>query len=492
MEKNDIYRQIPRVDSLMQKMEERGMVREYGYESVRAAVREALEELRGKLSVCRTAQEVQSMVSRLQERIEDKIKVQRQEGICPVYNGTGIVLHTGLGRAPLGENALEQAVRIAGGYSTLEYDLEKGRRGDRCASVERLVCQLTGAEAAVAVNNNAAAVLLALNTIASGGEVIVSRGELVEIGGQFRIPDVIGSSGASLREVGTTNRTRLEDYESAVCGETRALLKVHTSNYRIVGFTESVDVDELCGLSAENGNGRIPVIVDLGSGMLRDYDLSGLPQEPTVAEALRKGADVVCFSGDKLMGGPQAGIIAGRKCYVERMKKNPLYRALRIDKMTGSLLENVLRAHCDRERALREIPVLRMLARSPEMIEKEAEKFAGMLAEAAEEDQAVIRAEECVSEAGGGSIPGMGIRSFGVSIEPCKISAGELESRLRHLEIPVIARVHRGRVLLDLRTFSEEGQAYLIMQLSEKNLLSKEGYCGAEKQEGEGTCGISS
>lgn len=492
MEKNDIYRQIPRVDSLMQKMEERGLVREYGYESVRAAVRETLEELRGELSGCRTVQEVWNLVSRLQERIEDKIKPRVKEGIRPVYNGTGIVLHTGLGRAPLGEKALEQAARIAGGYSTLEYDLEKGGRGDRCVYVERLVCQITGAEAAVAVNNNAAAVLLALNTIACGGEVIVSRGELVEIGGQFRIPDVIESSGAYLREVGTTNRTRLEDYGAAVCGETRALLKVHTSNYRIVGFTESVDVDELCSLNAENEKGRIPVIVDLGSGMLRNYDLCGLPEEPTVAAALKKGADVVCFSGDKLMGGPQAGIIAGRRIYIERMKKNPLYRALRIDKMTGALLENVLTDHCDRERALREIPVLRMLARSPETIEKEAENFAGMLTEVTEEYSAVIRVEECVSEAGGGSIPEMGIQSFGVSIEPCKISAGELESRLRHLETPVIARVHRGRVLLDLRTFSAEGQAYLITQMREKNLLSKERYCGAGKQEGEGKCGISS
>ena len=316
MEKNEIYRRLPRVDSLMKEKETEELVKEYGYDCVLDAVRRALDAAREELGYCATdaeeelAETMGRSLSGIRNKIREILCRENRMNLIPVVNGTGIILHTGLGRAPLGREVLLHAGQVTGGYSDLEFDLETGKRGERCLNFEETVCRVTGAEAAMAVNNNAAAMLLILSALASGGEVIVSRGELVEIGGGFRIPEIMELGGAALREVGTTNRTCPEDYRRAVCQETKAFLKVHTSNYRIIGYTRETTLEELAELKEETG---LPVIQDLGSGVLVDLGKYGLAREPMVQESVRSGADVVSFSGDKLLGGPQAGIIVGKR-----------------------------------------------------------------------------------------------------------------------------------------------------------------------------------
>ena len=363
---------------------------------------------------------------------------------------------------------MERAFALTTGYSNLEYNLEEGRRGERYSHFEKLLCKLTGAEAAMAVNNNAAAVMLILSSLAKGGEVVVSRGELVEIGGKFRIPDVMEQSGATLVEVGTTNKTHYSDYEEAITEETKALLKVHTSNYRIVGFTESVPIDELVPLSKEYD---IPVIEDLGSGVLIDLSKYGITYEPTVQESIRKGADVVCFSGDKLLGGPQAGIIIGKKKYIDMMKKNQLTRALRIDKFTASVLELVLQEYLSEEKAIQNIPVLRMITKPFEEVESDARTLARILKKA--ELPARIELQECESQIGGGSLPLERIPSMGVTIHPDKISVAELEERMRHLPVPVIARTVNDTILLDARTLDKQMFKLMVSQFKELDVLEE-------------------
>ena len=333
------------------------------------------------------------------------------------------------------------------GYSNLEYNLEAGARGERYSHFEKLLCKLTGAEAAMAVNNNAAAVMLILSSMAKGGEVVVSRGELVEIGGKFRIPDVMEQSGASLVEVGTTNKTHYSDYEEAITEETKALLKVHTSNYRIVGFTETVTIDELIPIAQEHD---IPIIEDLGSGVLIDLSKYGLTYEPTVQDSIRKGADVVCFSGDKLLGGPQAGIIIGKKKYIDQMKKNQLTRALRIDKFTAAALELVLQEYLSEEKAIQNLPVLRMITESKEDVEKRARSLKRILQNA--HLAATIGMEPCESQIGGGSLPLERIPSMAVTIKPENISVPKLEEEMRHLSMPIIPRTANDTIYLDVRT----------------------------------------
>jgi L-seryl-tRNA(Ser) seleniumtransferase len=361
-----------------------------------------------------------------------------------------VVIHTNLGRAPLHPLALQRILEVSGHYSNLEYDLEKGERGSRPDHVEEILRRLTGGEAALIVNNNAGAVLLVLNTLAEGREVVVSRGELVEIGGAFRIPDVMRRSGAVLREVGTTNRTHLSDYRGAIGPQTALLLKVHPSNFRITGFTSEVTTRELVGLGKEAG---LPVMEDLGSGCLLDLTKFGLDREPTVPETLKTGADVVTFSGDKLLGGPQAGIIVGGKTILEQIGKNPLARALRIDKLTLAALESTLHLYLDENKALSEIPVLRMLTRDGKDLRRKGRKLLRSL-KGIEGIHPGLR--EDLSQVGGGSLPLQELPTTVVMIRPLSLTVNELEIRLRRNDPPILSRISREELILDVRTLFED------------------------------------
>jgi L-seryl-tRNA(Ser) seleniumtransferase len=372
-----------------------------------------------------------------------------------VVNATGIVVHTNLGRSLLAAEALANLADLAGRYSNLEYDLEAGRRGSRYTAVKELLCEITGAEDAMVVNNNAAAVLLALETIARGRKVIVSRGELVEIGGSFRVPDVMAKSGAILHEVGTTNRTHPRDYEAAIDAETGLLLKVHCSNYSIVGFTTEVPLKDLVALGAARG---LPVMEDLGSGTFVDFSKYGLAREPTVQESVASGADVVTFSGDKLLGGPQAGVIVGKTGWIERLRKNPLTRALRIDKLTLAALESTLRLYRDEEKALAAIPTLRMLTATRAEIGERAAALARRLAGLGDPRLEVIP-RDLPSKSGGGALPLVELPSACLALRVAGVSANQLERRMRLNEPPVIGRIEEDAFVVDLRTLQpEEGE----------------------------------
>lgn len=463
-----LYRSIPKVDALLENETIQELIDHYSRETVMEAIHIEMDKLREFIGKCGDEGAARSQIELLLAHIEMTVAAMHTPNMCMVVNGTGTILHTNLGRAPIGQEHMRRISAIATGYSNLEYNLEAGRRGERYSHFEKLLCKLTGAEAAMAVNNNAAAVMLILSSLAKGGEVVVSRGELVEIGGKFRIPDVMEQSGATLVEVGTTNKTHYDDYESAVTEETKALLKVHTSNYRIVGFTQSVEIDELIPLAKEHG---IPVIEDLGSGVLIDLSKYGITYEPTVQDSIAKGADVVCFSGDKLLGGPQAGIIIGRKKYIDMMKKNQLTRALRIDKFTAAALEMVLQEYLSEEKAIRNIPVLRMITRSLEDVTWKAEKLCRLLKEA--DLPARIELEACESQIGGGSLPLERIPSMAVAIHPEKISVAELEERMRHLPVPIIPRVANDTVLMDVRTIERRFFQIIVDQMKELDVLEE-------------------
>jgi len=383
--------------------------------------------------------------------VKEKIEGLRAYSLRRVVNATGIILHTNLGRAPLCEEALEKVVEISRGYSNLEFDLSEGKRGLRYDHVREILCALTGAEDAMVVNNNAAAVLLVLNTLSEGKEAIVSRGELIEIGGEFRIPEVMEKSGAILREVGTTNRTHFPDYEKAVGENTGLILKVHTSNFRIAGFTEDVELSALAELGKRTG---IPVMNDLGSGCFVELDRYGFEKEPTVQGALKAGTDVVTFSGDKLLGGPQAGIVLGRKDILEKVKKNPLNRALRIDKLTLATLEATMKHYLNMEEAISSIKGLRSLTESMVTVEKRARKLLRILKRSSFEGFS-FSLKKGYSMAGGGSLPTQEIPTVLVAIDSPRLSASRLGEKLRYLEIPVIARISEEEVLFDLRTIDE-------------------------------------
>lgn len=434
---------------------------------------------------------LEAQIASLPERITRTAEEMHRPQIRKVINGTGTILHTNLGRAPISKKHMEYIESVITGYSNLEYDLEKGGRGERYSHFEELLCRLTGAEAAIAVNNNASSVLLILSALAKGGEAIVSRGELVEIGGKFRIPDVMEQSGARLVEVGTTNKTYLSDYEAAVSENTKMFLKVHTSNYRIVGFTKSVDVGELAELGRKKG---IPVVEDLGSGLLIDFrkyvsgnsrkhaggysdtgasagffeqnqsDTKAPQKEPLVQDSVRKGADLVCFSGDKLLGGPQAGIIVGKRKYIEKLKRHPLMRALRIDKFTVTALELVLREYLWEEKAVQNIPVLRMLTKPAEEVREDAQTLARMLRESGLAAEISVR--PCFSQIGGGSLPMERILSAAVVIRLKNISAAGLEQSLRHAPVPVFGRVQDDAFWLDMRTIGAEDFETVVLSLS--------------------------
>ncbi|MBI2371859.1 MAG: L-seryl-tRNA(Sec) selenium transferase [Deltaproteobacteria bacterium] len=389
---------------------------------------------------------------RLLGMIAAELDAQVRPNLVRVINATGVILHTNLGRAPLAADALAAIRETAAGYSNLEYDLPSGERGSRQAHVEGLLTELTGAEAAVVVNNNAGAVLLALSSLAAGREVVVSRGELVEIGGAFRIPDVMRRSGAVLREVGTTNRTHLRDYEEPIGEQTALLLKVHTSNFQVVGFTAEVPVEELVTLGQRRG---LPVMVDLGSGCLIDLSRYGLSPEPTVQAQIRAGVDLVTFSGDKLLGGPQAGVVLGRRALVRKLRENPLHRALRMDKLTLAGLEATLRLYQDETRAVEVIPVLRMLLTPESALRRRARRVATM-ARAALGERCEVRVQAEHSQVGGGALPLLALPTRVVALRPRGESAAKLEERLREARPPVIARIREESLLLDVRTIADD------------------------------------
>lgn len=456
MDKKELLRNIPKVDELLRS--DAFAVLSCGAVAVREAVRGELEELRAHI----LAGEVTELPDEktLCGAIARRAQNDTLPSLRPVINGTGVVLHTNLGRACLSERAVNAAAEVARGYSTLEYDLATGQRGSRHDHVEELLCRITGAEAAMVVNNNAAAVLLILSDIAKGGEVITSRGELVEIGGSFRIPDIMSACGCRLREVGTTNKTHLRDYEEAVCEETRALLKVHTSNFRIVGFTESVSLEELVALGKEK---NLPVIQDIGSGSLVELGQFGIHDEPTVQASVRAGVDVISFSGDKLLGGPQAGIIIGKKKYIDSLKRHPLARAMRVDKVTFAALRETLWAYTDPALAVREIPTLAMLAATPDELRAKAALLRDML----EKRGVAAEVVETTDQVGGGSVPTQMLPTYACAIVPEKLSVDALEEKLRLREKPIIGRISKEQYLLDARTLMERDFEYLADSVAE-------------------------
>jgi len=448
-ELSEKLRQIPKVDQILSEEAVRPYLERFPKRLVLKSIRNSLDQVRSELKEGRL-QELSPQV--LLRRIVENLKRDTRPNLRRVINGTGVILHTNLGRAPLCERALERLLEVGRFYSNLEYDLKEGRRGHRYSHVEELLKELTGAEAVTVVNNNAGAVLLALNTLAQGKEVIVSRGELVEIGGSFRIPEVMSKSGAILKEVGTTNRTHLWDYQRAIGPDTALLLKVHTSNYKILGFTSEVSLEELVDLGHRH---NLLVMMDLGSGLLLDLSAWGLRDEPTVKGVLQAGADVVTFSGDKLLGGPQAGIILGRKDLIEAMRKNPLSRALRVDKLTLSALEGTLLTYLDEERAFKEIPHLRMITTSVVELKKRALKLKRLITQRVQENLKVQLVPER-SKIGGGSFPLSDLPTWALAIRHERMEVEKIEERLREWEPPIIVRLSEGHLIIDVRTLFEE------------------------------------
>ena len=441
----ELRRLIPSVDAALQEEDLRALIGAHGRALVRGELRRVLDQARAR-GAAGDVDGVRAILLRLADEIRARLERRLASSLVPVINATGVVVHTNLGRAPLSREAAARVAEIASSYSNLEYDLATGERGFREVHAETRLRDLLDAEAAVVVNNCAATVLLLVNTLAEGREVLVSRGELVEIGGSFRIPDVIRKGGARLREVGTTNRTRLADYRAVLGPETGMILKVHPSNFRVVGFTETPPLEGLAALAGEAG---IPLALDQGSGLLRPPS-EALAGEATAGDGLRAGADLVAMSGDKLLGGPQAGLVAGRRVLVEAMRKNPLYRALRVDKMTLAALDAVLAEH-EAERALVHVPVLRMLSLTFEEIQARAEAFAQSLNAAS---GGSLNAEVVLgsSAVGGGAAPTIELPTALVALTDDSQSASRLAARLRAGLPPVVARVADDRVVLDLRT----------------------------------------
>jgi len=463
-EMNAILRQIPSVDELLGSACVRDLVTRQPRWAVVEAIREVLATRRKRaLASHMTPEAAQALLALdgIQTDVAEQTARKAASSLRPVINASGVVLHTNLGRAPLAPSAVAALEAAARGYSNLEFDLATGNRGTRQVHVEELLCALTGAEAALVVNNNAAAVSLGVNTFADGREVIVSRGELVEIGDSFRIPDVMTRAGGRLREVGTTNRTHLADYEQALGPETALILKVHRSNFQLLGFTAEVDSGALAALARQH---QVPIMEDLGSGALLDLSVFGLRHEPLAAEAIRAGVDVVTFSGDKLLGGPQAGILVGRRAMLARLRRNPLARTVRIDKLCLAALEATLRLAREPERARQEIPVLRMLTLPAEAVGARAEALAQALRAAVPGVHCDV--EDGTSEVGGGALPLQALPTRVLAIRPGRLSANALDTRLRTGESPVLVRVQDERVLVDLRTVAENEEAGLLAALT--------------------------
>lgn len=450
----DILRSIPSVNELLESPEVSKLTGSYPRPLVVEVIRTVLEDIRQSLTNKKEFAEVQT-IDLSPQRLHHLIQQSLRQKFCDIehaINATGIILHTGLGRAPLAKEAAQQIQDILRGFSTLEIEKHSGRRGIRYHHIEQLICMITGAEAALVVNNNAAAVLLALDTLARGKEAIISRSQLVEIGGSFRMPDVMAKSGAILVEVGTTNKTYLTDYSNAITEHTGLILKVHQSNFKIIGFTETVDLKDLVSLGQTR---NIPVMYDLGSGALVDLQPFGLPHEPTVQESIRVGVDVITFSTDKLLGGPQGGIIAGKKKWVDLLKRNPLTRAFRVGKLTIAALEATLKLYLEENLAVQKIPVLHMMLTPLEVIEERCKRFINGLTSETKTFMSISTLDG-FSEMGGGSLPGEGIPTKLISLRSEKMNAGEIAAQLRGNTPPIFARIEQDRVLLDMRTVHDD------------------------------------
>jgi len=463
--RKELLKKLPKIDEVLLILEKQHIYDLAPRDIVKETCRSVVQKLREKV-VNASKKELETLSLDMEAvalEVERSIKGLYRYSLRRVVNATGVILHTNLGRAPLCPEALQRIMDVGRGYSNLEFDLDKGERGQRYDHVNKLICALTGAEDALIVNNNAAAVLLVLNTLAEGKEAIVSRGELIEIGGEFRIPEIMNKSNSLLREVGTTNRTRLGDYEKAINENTGMILKVHTSNFRIVGFTEEADIPSLVALGKSRG---IPVMDDLGSGCLIDLDQYGLQHEPTVRETLDAGVDVVTFSGDKLLGGPQAGIIVGKKDALAKIKKNPLNRALRIDKFTLAALEATLMHYLNPAEAVKKLRALKALTESTAAVKKRALK---LMAKLHKENFDSLQCTICedFAAAGGGSLPTQQIPTVLVAVKNRKIPATKMEEKLRHLDVPVIVRVDKDEILFDLRTVAEDDFAFIIEGLKQ-------------------------
>jgi L-seryl-tRNA(Ser) seleniumtransferase len=481
---NERLRSLPSIERLLARPAATRLVEQLGRDRVRDLLRDILDELRRELLEVRSPKsEVRRekaaqggdflfhadsrpltsdfFLEEIERRLEARGGLAAQPSLRRVINATGVILHTNLGRAPLAREAIDAVVETAAHYSNLEYDLERGERGHREAHCRELLARLVASEAAIVANNNAAAVMLVLNTLAEGGEVIVSRGELIEIGGSFRIPEVMEKSGARLREVGTTNRTHISDYERAINDQTRLLLRVHPSNYRIIGFTERPAIAELVDLSQRTG---VPTFEDLGSGCLIDLAPYGVKDEPVVAESLKAGIAVVSFSGDKLLGGPQAGIIAGTRAIIDRVRQNPLMRALRVDKMTYAALEATLRLY-ERGVAPVRVPVIRAMAASFAELRERAARFGDLVMQTTQGRMGAT-IEDGDSVIGGGSAPEVRLPTALVAIRVEALSASAIGERLRTQPVPIIARTERDRVLIDLRTVAADEEAVILDALA--------------------------
>ncbi|MEW9124055.1 MAG: L-seryl-tRNA(Sec) selenium transferase [Thermotaleaceae bacterium] len=464
MNRKDLFCLIPKVDDILKDKSIGELLLEFPRTVIIDSIRYCIENFRQ--DIVNLAEEDLKSYFIDQELLIKDIIVQVEKSckmnLKKVINGTGVVLHTNLGRSLLCDEIKDAVWDIASSYSTLEFNTELGQRGSRYEHVENILAKLTGAEGAMVVNNNAAAVLLILGSMARDKEVIVSRGQLVEIGGSFRVPDIMKQSGAKLVEVGTTNKTHLSDYEEAIYEDTGILLKVHTSNYKILGFTKEVSLAELVSLGSEH---NIPVVEDIGSGTLIDFSKYGLEKEPTVQESIAAGVDIVSFSGDKLLGGPQAGIILGKKKYIDLMKKNPLTRAIRVDKLTLAALEATLRIYLDEEKAIKKIPTLNMLTMTYESIEKRALKLFDKLKSIQLDSKVSI--EKGLSQVGGGAMPLEELPTALITIKPIEKTLNQVERELRGRKIPIITRISEEKLIFDCRTIKDEEFDILIEALND-------------------------
>lgn len=446
--KNELFRKLPKVDQLMRNSQLAELMKSMDYNSFYQAVVRGIEDFRKEIKEEKLTRFEEADII---EKIKEIANKMEKRALRKVINGTGVILHTNLGRAFFNEKTAERLKEIVTGYCNLEYDLEKGERGSRHNHLEKIICEVTGAEGAMIVNNNAAAVILCLNEFAKGKKVIVSRGELVEIGGSFRMPEIMELSGGILKEVGTTNKTYIEDYERAVDEETDVLLKVHTSNYKIIGFTQSVKKSQLAELGKRK---KIITIDDIGSGILIDYSKYGLSKEATVQESLASGMDIVTFSGDKMLGGAQCGIIVGKKELIERLKKNSYARAFRIDKMSIAVMEEIFRYYLEESRAIKEIPILKMLTEKADKVLERAKKLREFLKEREIETE-IIKTSALV---GGGAMPDEKIESYGIVF---KGEAEILERKFRNSSISMIGRIKDNNFLLDMKCIKEKDIEYI-------------------------------
>lgn len=451
----DRLRKVPSVSDVLELSLREEWAALYSREQLAAAVREELADLRNRL---RAEDELDWKREDLADRIRHRLESVHQFSLRKVINATGIIVHTNLGRAPLAAEAIAHVAEIASGYSNLEFDLTEGQRGSREKHVEKFLTRLLPVEAALVVNNNASALLLILNTLAEGKEVLVSRGELVEIGGSFRLPEIMKKSGAILREIGTTNKTRLSDYQKAIHGNTGMILSVHPSNYRIIGFTEKPTLMELARLGKEHG---IPVVEDEGSGIFLDLETFAILEEPRVHDSFEEGVDLVCFSGDKILGGPQAGIVCGKKQWIEKLRTNSLFRALRVDKMVYAALEATLLQYLKGESW--RIPVVSMLSTSAEILESRAKSWSSDLQKRI--PRAEWKVESTTSYVGGGVAPMKGLPSFAIAFSHPDLTPDTIAVRLRESTPSIVARIEEDRIFLELRTISADDETVITAAL---------------------------